>query len=103
MGRGFDPLHVHHSKGKQMATLYRDRDGEGHYGCVLDSINPETKEVKPTRGPVVGEMLFIGTMTAGMFSKRDWWRTNVVTEIIEETEHKVRFKTASGSIYTLER
>jgi len=86
-----------------MSRLYRDGDGEGHYGSRVETINPVTQEVKPTDKPVVGEMFKVGTMTAGMFSTRDWWRTNVVTKILEDTGDKVRFRTESGSIYTYER
>jgi hypothetical protein len=86
-----------------MATLRRESDGEGYFGSRVESIDPETQEIKAAAGPEVGKMFLVGTVTAGMFSTRDWWRTNVVTEILEETEDKVRFKTASGSTYTFER
>jgi hypothetical protein len=49
---------------------------------------------------LVGNMLLVGTVTGGMFSSRDWWRTNVITEIIEEDNKQIRFTTASGSTYT---
>jgi len=86
-----------------MAALYRDRDGEGYYGSRVESIDPITGEIKLVQGPVVGKMFLVGTIGAGMFTTRDWWRTNVVSEIIDETEEIVRFKTESGSTYTFER
>jgi len=86
-----------------MAKLYRDSDGEGYFGSRVESIDPETGDIEFVDGPVVGKMLLVGTMTGGMFTTRDWWRTNVVTKILEETEERVRFETASGSTYTFER
>jgi len=87
-----------------MARLVRDRDGEGHYGSVLNLIpanlsdsmhswdgNPES---------LLGFGLYIGTVTGGMFSSRDWWCTTVITEILEITNDHIRFKT-KNSFYTL--
>ena len=88
-----------------MARLVRDRDGEGHYGSVLNLIpanlsdsmhswdgNPES---------LLGFGLYIGTVTGGMFSSRDWWCTTEITEIVSEDVEKIRFKTVNGSTYTL--
>jgi len=89
-----------------MAQLIRDRDGEGYSGSRVEVINPDTQEIEFFNGnsdTLVGNMLLVGTMTAGMFSNRDWWRTNVITEIISETEDEIRFNTQSGSTYTLKR
>lgn len=88
-----------------MARLTRDRDGEGHYGCVLDALDldgttPGGKIVG--HEPMIGYCFKISTMTAGMFSTRDWWMTTPVTEIISSTEDMVIFKTGN-STYTLQR
>jgi hypothetical protein len=82
-----------------MPRLVRDRDGEGHYGSRVESINPETGERTNVSAPVIGECFFIGTVTAGTFSQRDWWCTTPVTEIISEDDKKIRFKTGN-STYT---
>ena len=89
-----------------MATLYRDSDGEGHYGARIEIVNPKTKKIEYFNGEsstLIGNMLLVGSATAGMFSSRDWWRTNVITEIISETPDEIRFNTLSGSTYTFKR
>jgi len=89
-----------------MASLIRDGDGEGYSGSRVEVINPETQKIEFFNGDsstLIGNMLLVGTMTAGTFSSRDWWRTNVITEIISEGEDEIRFKTQSGSTYTLKR
>jgi hypothetical protein len=86
-----------------MPRLYRERDGEGYIGSRVESIDPETGTVEFVPGPVVGKMFLVGTMTGGMFTSRDWWRTNIVTEILEDTEEHTKFMTKSGSTYVFEK
>ena len=89
-----------------MAQLIRDGDGEGYSGSRVEVINPDTKKIEFFNGDsstLIGNMLLVGTMTAGMFSTRDWWKTNVITEIISETKDEIRFNTESGSTYSLKR
>ena len=89
-----------------MASLIRDSDGEGYFGSRVEVINPETQKIEFFNGDpstLIGNMLLVGTVTAGMFSTRDWWKTNVITEIISESEDEIRFNTKSGSTYTLKR
>lgn len=88
--------------GCAMATLRRDSDGEGHYGTRIQAIDRVNKKIVGHE-PMVGYCLLVGTMTAGTYSTRDWWRTTEITEIIESNEDKIRFKTVSGSTYTLYR
>jgi hypothetical protein len=85
-----------------MARLVRDRDGEGHYGCCVDAYEVVDGKLGNIVGhePIVGCCLKVGTITAGMFSARDWWMTTQITEIISEDDEKVIFKTAN-STYTL--
>lgn len=52
---------------------------------------------------MVGFCLLVGTITAGTFTTRDWWRTTEISEILEISDCKIRFKTVSGSTYTLYR
>ena len=48
----------------------------------------------------------VGTMTAGMFTDRDWWMTTPITEIIKEEKNEegkltyVMFKT-ENSVYEM--
>ena len=94
-----------------MAQLIRDRDGEGYSGSRVEVISPDESIPDKDRitqfngdsSTLIGNMLLVGTMTAGMFSNRDWWRTNVITEITSETEGEIRFNTESGSTYSLKR
>jgi hypothetical protein len=85
-----------------MATLKRDGDGEGHYGSRVDAIDRVRGKVVGHE-PMVGFCLLVGTATAGTYTTRDWWRTTEITEIIESSDCKIRFKTVSGSTYTLYR
>jgi len=84
-----------------MATLIRDRDGEGYHGSNVQAIEfPGGKVVG--HKPMVGYCLKVGTMTAGMFSSRDWWMTTPIVEIISETKDEIKFKT-ENSYYTFKR
>ena len=81
-----------------MSKLIRDRDGEGYFGSRVESIDPKTGKVVSDI-PTVGQCLKVGTMTAGMFTNRDWWMTTPITEIISEDDKQIRFKT-KNSTYT---
>lgn len=87
-----------------MAELIRERDGEGYHGSCVDAYEVVDGKLGNIVGhePIVGCCLKVGTMTAGMFSTRDWWMTTPITEIISETEDEVRFKTGN-STYTFRR
>lgn len=82
-----------------MAKLIRDGDGEGYQGSLVEAIDPITGNVIGHE-PLIGYRLKVGTMTAGMFTERDWWMTTAITEIISEDDNKMRFKT-KNSVYTL--
>jgi hypothetical protein len=84
-------------------NLRRTRDGEGEVGGSSEAIawTPEGtfKEVVG-HVPVVGCSMKVGSITAGTYSKRDWWMTTVITEILEEIKndyvHYIRFKTENS-------
>ena len=80
-----------------MAKLIRERDGEGYFGSRVESFDPATGKLVGDR-PMVGCALRVGTMTAGMFSDRDWWLTTPITEIISEDDKEIKFKT-KNSVY----
>ena len=82
-----------------MARLIRDRDGEGFSGARVESWCRKTGEMVGNK-PMIGYCLLVGSVTAGSYSSRDWWRTTEITEIISEDDEKIRFKTASESTYT---
>jgi hypothetical protein len=84
-----------------MATLIRDRDGEGYSGSNVEAIDPVTLNVVAYE-PKVGYCLKVGSVTAGTYSSRDWWMTTPITEIISESENEIKFKTANSS-YTFKK
>lgn len=52
--------------------------------------------------PIVGCALLVGSVTARSYSDRDYWLTTPITEIIEETNEHILFKT-ENSTYKLLR
>jgi len=84
-----------------MAHLYRISDGAGDSGSASFALglNDEGTEVvvKGYR-PIVGCLMQVGSVTARSYSAQDYWTTSKVTEILEETEDYVKFKT-ENSIY----
>jgi len=83
-----------------MARLIREGDGEGYFGSRVESYDPIQNMKLVGYTPMIGCCLKVGTVTAGMFSSRDWWMTTPITEIISEDEQEIRFKT-KNSIYRL--
>lgn len=53
--------------------------------------------------PTVGKHIRVGSIYARTMQSQDWWQTNKIVEILEDTktddEHFIRFKTKSGSEY----
>jgi hypothetical protein len=47
--------------------------------------------------PVVGCSLLVGSVTARSYSSQDYWLTTPVTEIIEETNEYISFKTENSN------
>ena len=84
-----------------MPRLIRIGDGAGDSGARSEAIkwneDDTFKEVVSNR-PTVGCSMLVGSVTARSYSKQDYWLTTVVTEIIEESDTYVKFKTGN-SIY----
>jgi hypothetical protein len=84
-----------------MAKLIRVSDGKGEVGARSEAIkwndDGTFKEVVSNR-PIVGCSMLVGSVTARSYSDRDYWLTTVVTEILEEREDYVKFKT-ENSVY----
>jgi len=82
-----------------MPILRRTRDNAGYQGSSSEIIawndDGTVKSIKQGR-PEVGCSVRVGTVTAGTFSNIDWWMTTEVTEIMEDTPDKVRFKTKNS-------
>ena len=58
-----------------------------------EDINSMKAEMNTLANPKVGKMYYVVSF------KGDWYRTNIVTDILEENDEEVVFKTASESIY----
>ena len=72
---------------------------EGSMSCLLNfKENVETVYKEGVR-PEVGWRICVGSRYARFMQKQDWWQTNVITQILEETNDRVVFETKSGSIY----
>lgn len=82
-----------------MARLRRISDGAGDMGARSEAIawdeNGRFKEVVGRR-PVVGCSMLVGSVTARTYQHQDYWLTTPVTEILEEREDYVRFKTGNS-------
>lgn len=48
--------------------------------------------------PRVGVVIRVGSCSARSYQDQDWWQTTIITEILEEREDYVRFRT-TNSIY----
>ena len=81
-----------------MATLKRT-DGAGDSGSRVEAISWNDdgtfKEVVDHK-PVVGCSLLVGSVTARSYSAQDYWLTTLVTEILEEREDYIKFKTENS-------
>lgn len=91
-------------------TLRRTRDGAGDSGLMSDLSIPTFEEGSTTRvaswetkhnaRPEVGGLMTVGSHYARTYSHQDWWRTTLITEILEEKEEGdqlyVRFKTGNS-------
>lgn len=88
-----------------MAVLKRVYDGAGDSGARIEAIrwndDGTFKEIAGDK-PIVGCSLLVGSVTARSYSDQDYWLTTVVTEILEERDGYIRFKT-SNSEYELFR
>jgi hypothetical protein len=82
-----------------MGRLRRTSDGAGDSGSTCQAISWNEdgtfKEVVSNR-PTVGCSFLVGAATARTYSSQDYWLTTVVTEILEEREDYVKFKTGNS-------
>lgn len=82
-----------------MARLRRISDGAGDEGArslALAANEDNTDIVIKGNRPIVGCLMQVGSVTARSYSRFDYWTTTPVTEILEETEDYVRFKTQNS-------
>jgi len=86
----------------KMYSLWKEDKSVGDSGGMSMALsyddNGEVKYEQDAR-PRVGVHMRVGSTYARSMHHQDWWQTNIITEILEETEKTVKFKTKSGSIY----
>lgn len=81
--------------------LVRERDGAGDSGSMCEALwRDEAGEiqVEDNARPRIGVAMKVGSIFARTMSAQDWWMTTPITEIIEEREDYVRFRT-NNSVY----
>jgi hypothetical protein len=84
-----------------MATLRRISDGAGDSGARSEAIKWKedgTIDSVVSNRPTLGCSMLVGSVTARSYSDQDYWLTTPVTEILEESDDYVKFKTGN-SIY----
>ncbi len=84
-----------------MYSLRRESDGAGDAGGMSLALwmgeDGQLKEEYNAR-PRVGVAMRVGSMFTRTYDPQDWWQTTIITEILEETENYVKFRT-TNSIY----
>ena len=83
-----------------MYTLTRLKDGEGDGGPMSQVIyEKDGKAIVEEDGrPRVGVQMKVGSYIARTMQWQDWWQTTFITEILEEREDYIKFKTGN-SVY----
>lgn len=83
-----------------MYNLKRESDGAGDSGGMSLALWLDGDEVmhEDNARPRVGVAMRVGSVYARTYNAQDWWQTSLITEIIEESENYVKFRTGN-SIY----
>lgn len=81
-------------------SLNRIRDGVGDSGQMSRALWKEDGEVKSEENakPRVGVQMIVGSHFARTMQHQDYWHTTTITEILEEHDDYVKFKTGN-SVY----
>lgn len=82
-------------------SLRRERDGAGDSGGMSIAFwetEDGSVDVEHDARPRLGVAMRVGSLYARTMQAQDWWQTTYITEILEEREDYVRFKT-TNSIY----
>lgn len=84
-------------------SLRRTRDGAGDSGPMSEALRMGEKGIESGGNrPKVGYVMRVGSPYARTYEAQDYWTTTYVTEILEESENYVRFKTGNSE-YEWER
>jgi hypothetical protein len=83
-----------------MYSLRRERDSAGDSGGMSTLLWQEDDEIKYEHNaqPRVGVCIRVGSIYARTMEAQDWWQTTYITEILEEEERYVKFRTGN-SVY----
>lgn len=86
-------------------SLRREHDGAGDSGGMslalwLDEQGELGREQDAR--PRVGVSIRVGSVFARTYQAQDWWQTTMITEILEDTENFVKFRT-TNSVYIWEK
>ena len=82
-----------------MATLRRISDGKGDSGARSEAIKwneDGTFNSIVSNRPTLGCSMLVGGVTARSYSDQDYWLTSQVTEILEDKENYVKFRTGNS-------
>ena len=83
-----------------MYTLSRMSDKAGDSGSICNLLWEEDGEFKVEYHgrPRVGVAVMVGSSVTRTMQYQDWWQTSYITEILEDNETYIKFKT-QNSIY----
>lgn len=80
-------------------SLYREGDNQGDSGPMCEIIDAESwTPIEGERRPRIGCAVRVGSYYARTYNFQDYWTTTPVTEILEETDTYMRFRTRN-SVY----
>ena len=83
-------------------SLYRIPDGAGDCGPMFNLLRRKDdgsiEVLNQPEKPLVGWHIQVGSPYARTYVGQDYWTTTVITEILEESEGYMKFKT-TNSIY----
>lgn len=63
---------------------------------AADGKHYDIENVEHNARPRVGGSIRVGSITGRTYAPQDWWQTSLITEILEEREDYVRFRTLNS-------
>jgi len=79
-------------------SLVRLEDGAGDAGPMCEILDFESNtSLEGITRPRIGYGVRVGSLFARSYSAQDWWQCSPVTEILEESEDYMKFKTRNST------
>lgn len=79
-------------------SLVRLEDGAGDSGPMCEILDFETwKPISGETRPKVGCGVRVGSPYGRTYSAQDWWQCSPVTQVLEERDDYMKFKTRSST------